>query len=165
MQQNGSFTHTLEAQALHPIDRAAPEAHSLWAQLPAQGTLQKVVTSLTQALSQPPEQQNGSLAQTCVTHGSHPTVRAPPETHLSWRQPPQGPQSPGQLWQVSPASHAPLPQLGGHAPQSAGQLWQVSFGPWHCPLPHTGPQMPQSPGQVAQVSPLSHAPLPQLGGH
>jgi hypothetical protein len=73
----------------------------------------------------------------------------------------QGPQSAGQLVQVSLPLQAPSPQRGGHSVQSRLQVAQVSV-PLQAPSPQTAGQGPQSVGQLVQVSPLPQVPSPQV---
>jgi hypothetical protein len=81
-----------------------------------------------------------------------------------------GPQSLGQVWQVSGAPSGPIAQLpspqpnGGHFPQSLGQVEQLSPASQFL-LPQTGLHGPQSPGQLEQLSPGSQILLPQPGLH
>ena len=71
-------------------------------------------------------------------------------------------QSAGQLWNVSPGSHIPLPHLGPPLPQSVGHDCGVSPGS-HIALPHLGPPPPQSIEHDCGVSPGSHIELPHMG--
>jgi hypothetical protein len=75
-----------------------------------------------------------------------------PGDWCGWHICAQVPQSFEQFWQFSPwfTWQTPFPQLQG--PQSAGQLEQVSVGASHFLLPQTA-HAPQSFGQVAQLSP------------
>jgi hypothetical protein len=114
----------------------------------AQGQLipeQYALTSLTQMLSHRPNrssQQKLSCEHTSETHWLHPSTSGAPVVHTLCEQLlAQGPQSVGQFWQVSPASHDPLGQTGPQGPQSVGQFWQVSPAS-HMPLGQTGPPDP-----------------------
>ena len=70
-----------------------------------------VVTALLQTSSHSVVQQKLSTAQTCATHGSQALARATPIVHLSCAHVTgQGPQSCGQVMQVSPALHTASPQ-------------------------------------------------------
>jgi hypothetical protein len=75
----------------------------------------------------------------------------------------QAPQSPGQIWQLSLASHCLLPHEAGHFPQSCSQLWQLSP-----PEQSLSPQLPplgQVPPSVAeaQLPPQQTCAGPQAG--
>jgi hypothetical protein len=96
----------------------------------------------------------------CVPQMDWPHVDA---SH-TWVQ--HGPQSAGQLEQVSPLSQTPLPHVG-HEPQSAGQLEHVSIAT-QMPLPqyssnwHTDEQpspllmFPSSHSSPTSMTPLPH---------
>jgi hypothetical protein len=76
-----------------------------------------------------------------------------------------GPQSLGQLWQVSVGPHLASPQTSGHGPQSAGHVLQVSpIAAMHWPSPQVG-QGPQSLAHDWQVSVGPHLASPQTSGH
>jgi hypothetical protein len=112
-------------------------------------------------------EQSSSAAQEPLPHGHGPQScgqvwQVSPRVGWQAPLPQQGPQSAGQVWHVSPRPvwQAPLPQQG---PQSAGQFWHVSPAP-QVPLPHVSGQVPQSAGQVVQLSVGPQMWSPQRGG-
>jgi hypothetical protein len=115
--------------------------------------------SPTQTWSQLIWQQKGSIAHTQASHAQP----LQPGVDFVW-QPSHCLQSFGQLAQSSvPGVQKPSPQVEGQGPQSLGQLQQLSLLA-HFPSPHAG-QLPQSLGQLVQFSPaqLSQTPFPQPG--
>jgi hypothetical protein len=115
----------------------------------------------THVASQPATQQYESTSQIFLAQGSHVLERGRPTAQSECTQA-VGPQSLGQVPEVSWGSQAPLPQLVVQAPQSLAHSAQLSpRKASHSPSPQVVAHAPQSREQDPQLSPSEHTPSPQ----